>query len=168
MKFHQLMTQTAAQAATPQAQGRADPSARANAKDVVDTAANAGQFQTLLKAVRAAGLSEILKGPGPFTIFAPTDEAFAKLPGGTLDSLLKPENKAKLAGILNYHVIPGRVMAADVRGKRTDVRTLQGSTISVDATRDVMINNARVVTSDVFASNGVIHAIDAVVMPKMQ
>ncbi len=141
--------------------------ARAETKDIVDTAAGAGKFNTLVAAVKAAGLAETLKGTGPFTVFAPTDEAFAKLPKGTVEDLLKPENKAKLAGILTYHVIPGKVMAADIKGKKSDVKTVQGSTLSVDATKDVMVNDAKVVTADVAASNGVIHIIDTVVMPKM-
>jgi len=141
--------------------------ARAETKDIVDTAAGAGKFNTLVAAVKAAGLVETLKGAGPFTVFAPTDEAFAKLPKGTVEDLLKPENKAKLVGILTYHVLPGKVMAADIKGKKSDVKTVQGSTLSVDATKDVMVNDAKVVTADVAASNGVIHIIDTVVMPKM-
>jgi uncharacterized surface protein with fasciclin (FAS1) repeats len=139
----------------------------AEMKNIVDTAAGAGNFTTLVAAVKAAGLVDTLKGAGPFTVFAPTDEAFAKLPKGTLEDLLKPENKAKLAGILTYHVVPGKVMAADIKGKKTDVKTVQGEMLSVDATKDVMVNGAKVVTADVGASNGVIHAIDTVVMPKM-
>ena len=104
-----------------------------------------------------------MKGTGPFTVFAPTDEAFAKLPKGTLENLLKPENKAKLAAILTYHVIPGKVMAADISGKMLEVATVQGSNISVNATHGVKINNASVVKADVGASNGVIHAIDTVI-----
>ncbi len=141
--------------------------ARAETKDIVDTAAGAGKFNTLVTAIKAAGLVDTLKGKGPFTVFAPTDEAFAKLPKGTVEDLLKPENKAKLAGILTYHVVPGAVMAADIKGKKSDVKTVQGGMLSVDATKDVMINDAKVVTADVTASNGVIHAIDTVVMPKM-
>jgi uncharacterized surface protein with fasciclin (FAS1) repeats len=134
-----------------------------SSKDIVDTAASAGSFKTLVAAVKAAGLVGTLKGTGPFTVFAPTDEAFAKLPKGTLENLLKPENKAKLAAILTYHVIPGKVMAADISGKMLEVATVQGSNISVNATHGVKINNASVVKADVGASNGVIHAIDTVI-----
>ena len=141
--------------------------ARAETKDIVDTAVGAGKFNTLVAAVKAAGLAETLKGPGPFTVFAPTDEAFAKLPKGMVEDLLKPENKAKLASILTYHVVPGKVMAADIKGKKSDVKTVQGGMLMVDATKDVMVNDAKVVIADVAASNGVIHAIDTVVMPKM-
>ena len=141
--------------------------AHAETKDIVDTAAGAGKFQTLVTAVKAAGLVDTLKGTGPFTVFAPTDEAFAKLPKGTVEDLLKPENKAKLAAILTYHVIPGKVMAADIAGKTAKVKTVQGSEISVDAIKGVKVDNATVVTADIVTSNGVIHVIDTVVMPKM-
>ncbi|OYW53893.1 MAG: Nex18 symbiotically induced protein [Hyphomicrobium sp. 32-62-53] len=141
--------------------------AHAMEKDIVDTAVGAGKFETLVTAVKAAGLVETLKGKGPFTVFAPTDEAFAKLPKGTVEDLLKPENKAKLAAILTYHVIPGKVMAADIKGKKTNVKTVQGSDLAVDATDGVKVNDATVTTADVAASNGVIHIIDTVVMPKM-
>ena len=134
--------------------------------DIVDTAVAAGSFKTLATALAAAGLVETLKGPGPFTVFAPTDEAFAKLPAGTLESLLKPENKAKLAGILTYDVVPGKVMAADVV-KLTSAKTVNGQSvkISVDGGK-VKVNDANVVKTDVGASNGVIHVIDAVLLPK--
>jgi uncharacterized surface protein with fasciclin (FAS1) repeats len=141
--------------------------ARAASKDIVDTAVGAGNFTTLVTAVKAAGLVDTLKGTGPFTVFAPTDAAFAKLPKGTVEDLLKPENKAKLTAILTYHVIPGKVMAADIAGKKTNVKTVQGSEISVDASKGVKVDNATVVTADIAASNGVIHVIDTVVMPKM-
>jgi uncharacterized surface protein with fasciclin (FAS1) repeats len=141
--------------------------AHAGAKDIVDTAAGAGKFETLVTAVKAAGLVDTLKGTGPFTVFAPTDEAFAKLPKGTVEDLLKPENKDKLAKILTYHVVPGKVMAADIKGKKTNVKTVEGGELAVDATSGVKINDATVVTADVDASNGVIHIIDTVVMPKM-
>ncbi len=141
--------------------------AHAMEKDIVDTAVGAGKFETLVTAVKAAGLVETLKGKGPFTVFAPTDEAFAKLPKGTVEDLLKPENKAKLAAILTYHVVPGKVMAADIAGKKTNVKTVQGSELAVDATDGVKINDAKVTTADVATSNGVIHIIDTVVMPKM-
>ena len=136
-----------------------------NYKDIVDTAAANGSFNTLVAAVKAADLVKTLKGKGPFTVFAPTDAAFAKLPKGTLESLLKPENKAQLAAILTYHVIPGKVMAADISGKMLKVATVQGENISINATRGVKINEASVVTPDVGASNGVIHVIDTVILP---
>ncbi|MDZ4842200.1 MAG: fasciclin domain-containing protein [Hyphomicrobium aestuarii] len=135
-------------------------------KDIVDTAVGAGTFTTLVAAATAAGLVETLKSAGPFTVFAPTDEAFAKLPKSAVEDLLKPENNAKLAGILTYHVIPSKVMAADIAGKKMNVKTVQGSEIAVDALNGVMINDAKVVTADVEASNGVIHIIDTVLMPK--
>jgi len=139
---------------------------QAKAADIVDTAVAAGNFKTLVAAVQAAGLVDTLKGKGPFTVFAPTDEAFAKLPAGTVDDLLKPENKEKLVGILTYHVIPGKVMSGDIAGKKTDVATVQGSKLSVDATSGVKVDDASVVTADIEASNGVIHVIDTVVLPK--
>jgi uncharacterized surface protein with fasciclin (FAS1) repeats len=141
--------------------------ARAETKDIVDTAVGAGKFSTLVAAVKAAGLVDTLKGPGPFTVFAPTDEAFAKLPKGTVEDLLKPENKAKLTAILTYHVVPGKVMAADIAGKKTNVKSVQGGELAVDATSGVKINDATVTTADIATSNGVIHVIDTVVMPKM-
>src|SRR4051812_32731247 len=136
-------------------------------KDVVDTAAGAGSFKTLVAAVKAAGLVDTLKGDGPFTVLAPTDEAFAKLPAGTVEALLKPENKSKLVEILTYHVIPARAMAADVvklDGK--SVKTVQGGTIqvTVDGTT-VKANDAKVVKADIACSNGVIHVIDTVILP---
>jgi len=141
--------------------------AKAESKDIVDVAAGAGQFNTLVAAAKAAGLVDTLKGAGPYTVFAPSDDAFAKLPKGTVEDLLKPENKEKLKSILTYHVIPGKVMAADIKGKKTSVKTVQGSELAVDATDGVKINDAKVTTADVAASNGVIHIIDTVVMPKM-
>jgi uncharacterized surface protein with fasciclin (FAS1) repeats len=140
--------------------------AHAQMKDIVDTAAGAGKFNTLVAAVKAAGLVDTLKGTGPFTVFAPTDEAFAKLPKGTVEDLLKPENKAKLASILTYHVLPSKVMAADIAGKKMGAKTVQGTEIAVDATSGVKINSASVVTADIAATNGVIHVIDAVLLPK--
>lgn len=135
-------------------------------KDIVDTAVGAGSFKTLVAAVKAAGLVETLKGKGPFTVFAPTDEAFAKLPKGTLETLLKPENKAKLAAILTYHVVPGEVKAADVV-KVKSAKTVQGQevTVKVDGTT-VMIDGAKVVKTDIDCTNGVIHVIDSVILPK--
>ena len=139
---------------------------RAQGKDIVDTAVGAGQFKTLAAALQAAGLVETLKGKGPFTVFAPTDAAFAKLPAGTVEMLLKPENKAKLTAILTYHVVAGKVLAADVV-KVTSAKTVQGESVAVKVTGGkVMINNAHVVTADIAASNGVIHVIDTVLMPK--
>lgn len=139
---------------------------RAEMKDIVDTAVGAGKFSTLVAAVKAAGLVETLKGPGPFTVFAPTDEAFAKLPKGTVEDLLKPQNKAKLVGILTYHVLPSKVMAADIAGKKMEAKTVQGTDIAVDAMAGVKVNGATVVAADVAASNGVIHIIDTVLLPK--
>lgn len=142
-------------------------SARAADADIVDTAVAAGSFTTLVAAVQAAGLVETLKGAGPFTVFAPTDEAFAKLPAGTVENLLKPENKDQLVAVLTYHVIPGKVMAADIAGKEMETATVQGSTVDINATGDaVMVDGAKVVTADVEASNGVIHVIDAVILPE--
>jgi uncharacterized surface protein with fasciclin (FAS1) repeats len=135
-------------------------------KDIVDTAISAGQFNTLVAAAKAAGLVETLKGKGPFTVFAPTDEAFKKLPKGTVDNLLKPENKAKLAAILTYHVVPGKVMSGDIAGKKMQAASVQGQNISIDATNGVKVDGANVVKADISTSNGVIHVIDAVILPK--
>jgi uncharacterized surface protein with fasciclin (FAS1) repeats len=140
-------------------------SVSARAADIVDTAVGAGQFKTLAAAATAAGLVETLKGPGPFTVFAPTDEAFGKLPEGTVEMLLKPENKDKLVAVLTYHVVPGKVMAADVL-KLKEAKTVNGAPVAIAVNGDkVMINDATVVTADVDASNGVIHVIDKVIMP---
>jgi uncharacterized surface protein with fasciclin (FAS1) repeats len=140
---------------------------QAYAADVVDTAISAGSFKTLVAAVQAAGLVATLKGTGPFTVFAPTDEAFAKLPAGTVEDLLKPENKAKLVAILTYHVVPGKVMAADVGGKETMAKSVEGSEIDINGMDGVMVDNAKVIQADIAADNGVIHVIDTVIMPKM-
>ncbi|WP_188764456.1 fasciclin domain-containing protein [Sandarakinorhabdus glacialis] len=134
--------------------------------DIVDTAVAAGTFTTLVAAVSAAGLVDTLKGAGPFTVFAPSDEAFARLPKGTVEDLVKPENKDKLTAILLLHVIPGKVMAADVAGKVLDPATAGGATVHVDGTDGVSVNGAKVVTADIGCSNGVIHVIDAVLLPK--
>lgn len=135
-------------------------------KDIVDTAVGAGSFKTLVAAVKAADLVETLKGKGPFTVFAPTDEAFAKLPEGTVESLLKPENKAKLVAVLTYHVVPGKVMAKDVV-KLTEAKTVQGSAVTIAAKGGkVTVDKANVVKTDIETSNGVIHVIDAVILPK--
>ena len=135
------------------------------ADDIVDTAVKAGSFETLVTALKAAGLVETLKGPGPFTVFAPNDDAFAKLPKGTVEDLLKPENKAKLSSILTYHVVSGKVMSKDIAGKKTAAKSVEGSEISIDATKDVMVDKAKVIKADIETSNGVIHGIDAVIMP---
>jgi uncharacterized surface protein with fasciclin (FAS1) repeats len=135
-------------------------------KDIVESAVAAGSFKTLVSAVQAAGLADTLKGAGPFTVFAPTDEAFAKLPAGTVENLLKPENKAKLQAILTYHVVPGRVMAADVV-KIDTAKTVNGQSLAVNTRNgSVMVDNAKVVKTDILTSNGVIHVIDAVILPK--
>jgi len=134
-------------------------------KDIVETAKAVGEFKTLVAALDAAGLVDTLKGEGPFTVFAPTDDAFAKLPDGTVENLLKPENKDKLVSILTYHVIPGKVMAKDVKGAKTEVETVEGSKLTVDGTDGVKVDGATVTMPDVAASNGVIHVIDAVVLP---
>jgi len=139
--------------------------ARAAEQNIVDTAAGAGQFKTLTAALDAAGLTDTLKGPGPFTVFAPTDAAFAKLPAGTLQNLLKPENKAQLVAILTYHVVPGKMMAAEVE-KQKDLKTVNGKMLAVTAKpNDVMVGDADIVATDIAASNGVIHVIDKVVLP---
>lgn len=141
-------------------------SAQTAPKDIVDTAVANGSFKTLAAALKAAGLVDTLKGSGPFTVFAPTDAAFAKLPKGTVEELLKPENKAKLTAVLTYHVVAGKVMAADVV-KMKEGKTVQGGSVKINAMGGkVMIDNATVVTADVAASNGVIHVIDTVLMPK--
>lgn len=138
----------------------------APAQDIVDTAVAAGSFKTLAAALTAADLVTTLKGKGPFTVFAPTDEAFSKLPAGTVESLLKPENKAKLVSILTYHVVAGKVMAADVV-KLKEATTVQGGKVAiVVAGASVKVDNANVVTTDIKTSNGVIHVIDTVLMPK--
>ena len=155
----------AAVAATVMGIAAGSASTYAADKDIVDTAVAAGQFKTLAAALTAAGLVDTLKGPGPFTVFAPTDAAFAKLPAGTVDTLLKPENKAKLTAILTYHVVAGKVMAADVV-KLKDAKTVNGATVAVKVDGgNVMINNAKVTTADIAASNGVIHVIDTVLLP---
>jgi len=142
------------------------PATAAANKDIVDTAVAGGQFNTLAKALQAAGLVDTLKGPGPFTVFAPTDEAFAKLPAGTLDDLLKPENKEKLVAILTYHVVPGRVTAKQVV-KLHDAKTVNGKEVKIMTEGGkVMVDNANVVKTDIECSNGVIHVIDTVLLPQ--
>ena len=137
-------------------------SATAADKDIVDTAVAAGSFKTLVAAVQQAGLVDTLKGKGPFTVFAPTDEAFAKIPKAQLDALLM--DKAKLSAVLTYHVVPAQVLAKDV--KAGEVATVQGGKLNITTSSGVMVNNAKVVTTDVMASNGVIHVVDTVLMPK--
>ena len=137
----------------------------AKAGDIVDTAVAADDFNTLVAAVQAADLVDVLKGDGPFTVFAPTDAAFAKLPAGTVEDLLKPENKDQLIAVLTYHVVPGKIMSGDIAGNTAMVETVQGSKLSVDATDGVMVDEATVVSADIVASNGVIHVIDTVVLP---
>ncbi|WP_298935734.1 fasciclin domain-containing protein [uncultured Ruegeria sp.] len=139
---------------------------KAQAADIVDTAVSAGSFNTLVAAVQAAGLVDTLKGSGPFTVFAPTDEAFAALPEGTVETLLLPENKDQLVEILTYHVVPAKVMSGDIAGKRAKVLTVQGDRLSVNARNGVKVNGAEVVQADIEASNGVIHVIDAVIIPE--
>ena len=149
-------------AAQPAASTAAQTQARG---DIVDTAVAAGQFKTLAAALQAAGLVDTLKGAGPFTVFAPTDAAFAALPAGTVENLLKPENREQLVAILTYHVVPGRVTAGDV-AKLDKATTVQGGDVAIRATGGtVSVGNARVVQADVMASNGVIHVIDKVLMP---
>jgi uncharacterized surface protein with fasciclin (FAS1) repeats len=135
------------------------------AKDIVDTAAGNPSFKTLVAAVKAADLVDTLKGKGPFTVFAPTDEAFAKLPKGTVESLLKPENKKKLQAVLTYHVVAGDVRAADVVKLKT-AKTVQGQDVKIDASSGVKVNDAKVTKTDIVCSNGVIHVVDAVILPK--
>ena len=139
---------------------------KAASQDIVDTAVAAGSFKTLAAALQAAGLVDTLKGKGPFTVFAPTDEAFAKLPPGTVEDLLKPENKEKLVAILTYHVVPGKVLASQVT-KMNSVKTLNGQSLAIivnDGT--VRVDNAKVIKADILCSNGVIHVIDSVMLPK--
>ncbi len=160
-----LNTFKSALAATAIGLAVATSSAYAAGKDIVDTAVEAGQFKTLAAALTAAGLVDTLKGAGPFTVFAPTDDAFAKLPAGTVESLLKPENKAKLTAILTYHVVPGDVMAADVV-KLDEAKTVEGAMVKISTKGSaVMINDATVTATDIAASNGVIHVIDTVLLP---
>lgn len=134
-------------------------------KTIVENAVATDTLSTLVTAVQAAGLGETLSGEGPFTVFAPTNDAFAKLPAGTVEDLLKPENKDKLVAILTYHVISGKVMSGDIAGKEMNVATVQGGEIAVNATDGVKIDGATVTTADIEASNGVIHLIDTVILP---
>ena len=143
----------------------AAPAKDTPAQDIVDTAVAAGSFQTLAKALQAADLVGTLKGAGPFTVFAPTDEAFSKLPAGTLESLLKPENKDKLRAILTYHVVAGKVMASDVVNLKS-AKTVNGHEVAISTADGVKVDNARVIKTDIQCSNGVIHVIDAVMLPR--
>ena len=162
MKFEITHLMAAAVAAIGLAVGSAN--ARAAEKDIVDTAITAGQFKTLAAALGAAGLADTLKG-GSFTVFAPNDEAFAKLPVGTVENLLKPENKDQLSAILTYHVVPGKVTAADVV-KLKETKTVNGKMLNITVRGDaVMLNDAKVTATDIAASNGVIHVIDRVILP---
>ena len=139
----------------------------AKAANIVETAISAGQFETLVAAVKAAGLVEVLSGEGPYTVFAPTDAAFAKLPEGTVETLLKPENKDQLVAVLTYHVVPGKIMSGDIAGQEAMVETVQGGKLDVKAlSGSVTVDSATVIAADVEASNGVIHVIDTVVLPQ--
>ena len=133
--------------------------------DIVEIAASNGSFNTLVAAVTAAGLVDTLKGPGPFTVFAPTDAAFAALPAGTVDSLLLPENKDQLVAILTYHVVPGAVTSDQLAGQRLSVATVNGANVHIDGRNGVRVEDANVTTADIIASNGVIHVIDSVLLP---
>lgn len=149
----------------PASQARLTSAAAVQSADILDVAREAGSFSTLLAAAQAAGLVDALKGDGPLTVFAPTDAAFAALPAGTVERLLRPENRAELRRVLSYHVVQGRVEAADLAGRTVRPRTLAGPRLSVDGRQGVSINNARVITADVQADNGIIHIIDRVLLP---
>ncbi len=139
----------------------------ATAADIVETAVTNGNFKTLAAALQAAGLVDTLKGQGPYTVFAPTDDAFKKLPAGTVENLLKPENKAQLQKILTYHVVAGNVKSGDLKGKTTSAQTVEGTAVQIDASgNSVKVNDATVTQADISTSNGVIHVIDSVIMPK--
>ncbi|WP_299552366.1 fasciclin domain-containing protein [uncultured Tateyamaria sp.] len=133
--------------------------------DIVDTAVAAGSFNTLVAAVQAADLVDTLKSPGPFTVFAPTDEAFAALPAGTVENLLKPENKDQLVSILTYHVLPGQTLSSDLGGQRLSVATVNGANVHIDGRNGVKVEKSNVIQADILASNGVIHVIDRVLIP---
>ena len=155
--------ETAAAASAPASEAPAEESAMAELGTIVDVASNTDGFSTVIAAATAADLGGTLSGPGPFTVFAPTDEAFAALPAGVLDALLLPENKAALAKILTYHVLPGKVLAADVTDG--DVATVEGQNVTLSTADGVTVNGAKVIQADVMASNGVIHVIDTVILP---
>lgn len=137
-----------------------------HSKDIVDTAVGAGSFETLVAAVTAAGLVDTLKGAGPFTVFAPTDDAFAALPDGTVETLLMPENKDQLIAILTYHVVPAKVMSSDLAGQTVSAKTVNGGELIVDGRDGVKVNDAEVVQADIMATNGVIHVVDKVILPE--
>ena len=139
----------------------------AKAADIVDTAAANPEFSTLVKMIKAAGLVDTLKGEGPFTVFAPTDAAFAKWPKEEVDLFLNPAKKEHLVRLLKYHVVPGKVMSGDLSGKKTDAKTVEGTMVMVDAMKDVMVNGAKVVKPDIVADNGVIHVIDTPLRPEV-
>ena len=161
-----LKSFTAAAAALALATVAFAPAYAADAKgDIVAVASGAGQFKTLLAAATAAGLVPTLQSAGPFTVFAPTDAAFAALPAGTVDTLLKPENKKQLASVLTYHVVPGKTMSTALAGKQLSVASVQGAALAIDGRNGVTVNGAKVIAADVAASNGVIHVIDKVLMP---
>jgi uncharacterized surface protein with fasciclin (FAS1) repeats len=162
-----LLAACAGQSNTPEtSMAAAAPAGPTATKDIVGTAATGDDLSTLVVAVQRAGLVETLQGEGPYTVFAPTDAAFAKLPPGTVDDLLKPENRDQLVAVLTYHVVPGKVMSSDIAGTEMMVATAQGSELDVDATSGVKINDANVTTADIQASNGVIHVIDTVLIPQ--
>lgn len=163
-----LLSMLAVFGAQPLAAKVEGPGETAKQANIVETAVAAGQFKTLAAALEAAGLIDALTGEGPFTVFAPTDEAFAKLPAGTVESLLKPENKEKLKAILLYHVVPGNITAKQVvKLNGRTVKTLEGRSFKVNTMDGVTVDDARVTKTDIQASNGVIHVIDTVLMPKM-
>lgn len=175
MKLKSLLFVAAAAVATAAAPalagdyGKKDKMSYSKAKaDIVDTAVNAGSFTTLVAAIQAAGLEETLRGEGPFTVFAPTDDAFAALPAGTLDDLLKPENKDTLAGILTYHVVAGKTKSKDLAGKTLSVATVNGAEVAIDGTDGVTVGGATVTKADIRTSNGIIHVIDTVLLPPAQ
>ena len=149
----------------PASEAETTAAAAAPMPDIVDTAIAANDFNTLVAAVQAAGLVETLKGDGPFTVFAPTDAAFAALEPGTVEALLAPENKDKLVAVLTYHVLPGKVMSGDIAGKTLSAKTVQGDSVAIDATSGVTVDGANVISADIEASNGVIHVIDKVIVP---
>ena len=165
-KFQMIVVMLVAAATLALSPALLSAGAEAGKKDIVDTAVSAGKFNTLAAALKAAGLVDTLKGQGPFTVFAPTDEAFAKLPAGTVEELLKPENKEKLTSILTYHVVPAKAMSGDVAGM-SSAKTVNGKEVTFKTSDGkVMVDKATVTTADVAASNGVIHVIDTVLLPR--
>lgn len=171
MKLHMIAAAVATLglAATPVFAGHHEKGEmKAEKADIVDTAVAAGSFNTLVAAVQAAGLEDTLRSEGPFTVFAPTDEAFAALPAGTVEDLLKPENKDQLVSILTYHVVSGKTKSKDLAGQTLSVATVNGAEVAIDGTNGVKVGNANVVKADIYTSNGVIHVIDTVLMPPVQ